>query len=511
MFLRLTNIRQAEEALREIEKIVAAHAEWLYLCAGRAPTPLRQSELDFYLAHGRLVLYSFGTDGAQTWHVSAWEWTGRALRLEAQRRTGKVRATLELIPRLSARLAQEEIGAYRRARSAQLAHLSCESLRGATIERAGLSAGARANQPGSFARIILKHKGARICVTGIVTETGARNIDAFISSTLLWYTRLSERTRGPRVEQLWIAVERDSIETARATLALLRASLRHAIKLYEIDWTRNVLTYTPQSELEELLSVGAPPFRRPATHEMSETAARITALAPHAIDVLRTRHGETLRFHGLAFARVRRIMRKERVWFGVDSSRRVLLDEATLEEWEKLLRELTEHRSGEAVNHRHALYRLAPEAWLESILRRDITRLDPGLRLAPLHAQFRLEPAPSSAPRPVDLLALRHDGRLVVIELKVSEDREHVLQGADYWRRVEIYRRSGAIHRAHLFDDIEILDQPPLVYLVAPTLRFHRAFNTLAHSIRKEIEIYRFDINEDWRVGVRVVRRCDLT
>ena len=45
----------------------------------------------------------------------------------------------------------------------------------------------------------------------------------------------------------------------------------------------------------------------------------------------------------------------------------------------------------------------------------------------------------------MDLLALRQDGRLVVIELKVSEDREHVLQGADYWRRVELQHSPRAL------------------------------------------------------------------
>jgi hypothetical protein len=102
---------------------------------------------------------------------------------------------------------------------------------------------------------------------------------------------------------------------------------------------------------------------------------------------------------------------------------------------------------------------------------------------------------------------LRRDGRLVVIELKVSADREHVVQGVGYWQRVEAHRRRGHISRAKLFGDRVILDEPPLVYLVAPTLRVHPAFNTLAKLITREIEIYRFDINEDWRAGVRVMRR----
>jgi len=59
-----------------------------------------------------------------------------------------------------------------------------------------------------------------------------------------------------------------------------------------------------------------------------------------------------------------------------------------------------------------------------------------------------------------------------------------------------------------LFDDAPIADEVPLVYLVAPLLRFHRAFHTLAGMIAPDIEIYRFDLNEDWRAGVRVARRA---
>jgi hypothetical protein len=129
------------------------------------------------------------------------------------------------------------------------------------------------------------------------------------------------------------------------------------------------------------------------------------------------------------------------------------------------------------------------------------------LIIAPLHAQFRTARGGKLGIRPIDLLALRQDGRLVVIELKVYEDREHVLQGADYWRRVEAHRRRGHIESAKLFGDLRIKDEAPLVYLVAPTLRVHPSFATLARCIASDIEIYRFDINEDWRSGVRVMRR----
>jgi len=240
---------------------------------------------------------------------------------------------------------------------------------------------------------------------------------------------------------------------------------------------------------------------------MTVGTAAIVAEAPQAIDVVHARHGETLRYFGLPFARVRSVMGAERVWFGTEGLHRRLLDGTTVDEWRKLLRDLAEHRSANALDHRHALYRNAAEAWLESLLRHDITKLDPGLIIAPLHAQFRTARGGKLGVRPIDMLALRRDGRLVVIELKVSEDREHVLQGADYWRRVEAHRRRGHIAKARLFGDRRIRDESPLVYLVAPTLRVHPSFRTLARCIASELEIYRFDINEDWRSGVRVMRR----
>ncbi|MFH4247079.1 hypothetical protein WAI89_20205, partial [Acinetobacter baumannii] len=88
--------------------------------------------------------------------------------------------------------------------------------------------------------------------------------------------------------------------------------------------------------------------------------------------------------------------------------------------------------------------------WLESILRRNIGLIDANLILSPIYNQFR------TASAKIDLLALRRDGRLVIIELKTSPDRETVFQAADYWRRIELQRRRGELARHRLFDDLEI-------------------------------------------------------
>ncbi|HEY0545567.1 MAG TPA: hypothetical protein VGC91_09345 [Pyrinomonadaceae bacterium] len=512
MIERLNSLDSIKRAATRLRELIDAHEEWFYAReGGGSPSSLRKGEIDFRVTHGNLLLTCVSDEGTSVWRINGWEFTKDKLMLEASRRMGAERATLELIPRASVNSIISLVSATRRARCRTLAELACALQHGSRILSAGLSAGARRGQPGRDARILLGTNKESIAVTGTVAEEDARGADAFLSSALIWFARVSERASRVYIRKLYLIARRDSIRPLSERLALLRADLRRVISLYEIDEEWLCLAPAPQLEREALWLEKPARLHHPNTRELSESAAEIVSLAPEAIDVMRARHGETLRFHGLSFARVRRVMKRESVWFGTDGARRRLLDESTRLEWEKLLNELREHRRAEAADKRHAFYRAAPEAWLESILRRDITRLDPGLRLAPLHAQFRTTQAAKSVARPVDLLALRHDGRLAVIELKVSADREHVLQGVDYWRRVEAHRLCGNIRRARLFGNAEIANEPPLVYLVAPTLSFHRFFNTLARSIARDLQLYRFDLNEDWRAGVRVARRIECS
>ena len=164
-----------------------------------------------------------------------------------------------------------------------------------------------------------------IAVTGAVVEARAGDADALLTSALIWWTRLQRQTRFAGLRKLWLVVSHELVETFGQRVALLRAEVRRDIVLYERDETWQTLTTTSAPDLSELLSV-VPRVLRPVHEGLSDTAARIVALAPAAIDVVRARYGETLRFHGLAFARVRRTLGREHVWFGT-GARRLLTEE----------------------------------------------------------------------------------------------------------------------------------------------------------------------------------------
>ncbi len=553
--ISLSDLSQQQLAL---QKIVDAHRDWFMTADRRTPLNINRADFEFSVEHNRLIFSCWTEAGSRTWRVTKWNWSDDKLLLHVSRCMGAEIAAIELVPRASAKAIVASIAAARQERCERLAQIVAhylgvghrvsgvedralrktrnerrdEKRRGssvvkadlleirtdlhpspdtlhplAKIERATVSPGMRRDQPGRYARIILRLPHERIAVTGSVAQSDIRNADALFSSALLWFQRALESPKRPPIQRLLLVVEHAILEAARQRHALLRESFRDRIELLEIDdeWTelRSVSRFERKHLWRKRLS-RFPPVNQ---SELSERADEILAYAPHAIDVVASRHGQTLRFHGLPFARVRTVMNQDRIWFGIEGSRRRQLDVFHQQDWAKLFRDLETYRNERCRDRRHWLYRASGEAWLESMLRRDITKLDPGLIIAPLHAQFRTSHGGPTGTRPIDLLALRHDGRLVVIELKVTEDREHVFQGVDYWRRVEAHSRRGHIASAKLFGNREISDESPLVYLVAPTLRFHPSFRTLARTIAPDIEIYRFDLNEDWRSGVRVVRR----
>lgn len=541
----MTNHTQIHTAGSDDESALAAafssHPEWFCTKvlaattsapASRVTFPVQSAECSLHKQGGKL-LFSFTSDrGAEIWRVTSWEHTGDddngKLLLSVERAAGRERAQLEFVPRTSV---STHVAHVRLSRETRLAEFAVTLAREAAhvldtkikLESARLNHGRRNAEPGRFARVLLSAHNARLFATGAVADAATLNVESFLAHALLWFARAREqaarRSRASHARDLlWLIAAPGVAPRLAERCALLKDGWRDLISVWRTNADDDFSNVSPVRvpALNELLdraprahraSVVAPQFHA------SETARRIIAYAPEAITAAPARHGETLRFRGLAFARIRRMMNREHVWFGVESmpsaQRRQVLTEKNWMELATLIESLDSHRQADAADRRHAFYTTASEAWLEHLLRERVTRLDPGLVLAPLYAQVRVGSASQggTTARPLDLLARRRDGRLVVIELKTAEDAALPIQAADYWRQTEAHRRAGSLVARNLFGDAPLADAPPLVYVVAPTLRFARSFEFLASLISPLIEIYRFDINEDWRAGIRVQRR----
>src|SRR5438105_3089028 len=135
---KLTPLGDAHEAERRIREVISAHKEWFLSLDGRAPLSVNSDELDFSVAQSRLIFSSWTETGVRTSRVSAWNWTGEKLILQASRRLGAETATIELVPQASAKAIVASIAAARQERCERLAQLVAQSLEGAGRRGSGV-------------------------------------------------------------------------------------------------------------------------------------------------------------------------------------------------------------------------------------------------------------------------------------------------------------------------------------------------------------------------------------
>src|SRR5258707_1216523 len=234
MLLQLNDAASVSDAKRATDELLSVHSEWFLAQDGGSPLVLGSSEFDFSIDHRRLIFSSWTETGFRSWRITAWSWTGQKLLLEATRRMGAEVATLELVPRESAKAIVAGIAAARQAKCVRLAQIASEAFSTAKIEQVALSAGMRRDQPGRYARIVLRRPHDRIALTATVAQSDARNVDSLFSSALLWFNRLEQRPQRPPISKLFIACERNIVEGVRQRHVLLRESLRRRIELFEI-------------------------------------------------------------------------------------------------------------------------------------------------------------------------------------------------------------------------------------------------------------------------------------
>jgi hypothetical protein len=227
-----------------------------------------------------------------------------------------------------------------------------------------------------------------------------------------------------------------------------------------------------------------------------------------------------LHLHGLEFARVRQraaadsFGRRDEITFGA-GAHETPLQEDTEPLCRELFARLFESRRADG-EHTDPLFRMQPERWLESELRRGMGQLLPGLRADLLYAQV---PALSSGDRGMlDLLALDAGGRLNVLELKANEDLHLPLQALDYWMRVRALnadrqpvagsaRPLSAFERQGYFEGAAVSALEPKLVLAAPALRIHPANETVLRYFAPQMEWELIALGEHWRRELKIVFR----
>ena len=399
----------------------------------------------------------------------------------------------------------------------------------------------------AYARGALVQGQQAWAVLGVNAGETQATIDGVLTLGVLWLAHCRERAAGRRVYRgLRLIVPRGMATLTASRLAWMNADAGQW-ELWELD--------EKTEELERRDAADHGNLTTRLVHAADESAARerfapaiaqVMELVPaerRELTEVRVRTASEVAFllHGLEFARVRAgyaglgFNRVHEITFGAGANETALTG-ANREEMRELVARLFERRAagrndagwnGVGANRarpersklsgRDALYRMQPERWLESVLRRDVTALDRDLD--PTHVYTQVPAFAASDRGMLDLLGVDRDGRLAVIELKADDDLHLALQGLDYWVRVRWHHGQtadtaghaafglGEFQRHGYFPGLRLSEAAPKLYLVAPALRIHPATEVVLRHLSPRVEWQLIALDERWREQVRVVWR----
>src|SRR5271163_619674 len=306
--------------------------------------------------------------------------------------------------------------------------------------------------PGNYARGVSHRGSTHTAVLAVSEDESPEVISRILTFGLLWLDRLRSCSMRGSLSGLRLILPASGVRSAAHGCAALAPNL--GVRLFALDSRLDVLEEVNISQAGNIDSWLASHRKfQDLLYRAHPDLAPIVTLAPRSITLHPApSRAVVLRFRGLPFA----------VW-----------------------------ENGE-------LFVLHGES-------RKLTRVDACLDAKFVYAQVFANAA--GAHGILDLLCATRSGRLAIIELKASEHIHLPLQASDYWLRIRRHLQQGDFQRYGYFPGMALQNTAPLVYLVAPALRFHPTTDVLLRYLTRDLEVVRVGLAESWRRGLRVVQR----
>lgn len=356
---------------------------------------------------------------------------------------------------------------------------------------------------GAFLRVHFRH-GGKDCFLVAAGAAPADDTQHAIGQALLWLSTLPVSARLASMPALFILVP-----SGNSAVLFHRCSLLSKERIRPEVWEYG----SDDPEAPEFLKAAMPPppeeekdFRWPVLgpFRWSSLLGEVLNLAPALIRRYpRFQDYDSLRLWGLEFAQVMGAAR-DRIVFGV-GEHRAELTEDNFDMLRSLIGEILYFRRPDSPDIRHPYYRLQAERWMEALVLEDIPGLFPELAPEAVYSQIPVYLGGESGR--IDILGADRQGTLVVMELKVVPNPDLPVQALDYWGRVVQHNENGDFERRGYFSEIRLTRQRPRIYLVSPVFSFHDTTESLLRYLDPDLEVWKISINEDWRCGIKIVRR----
>jgi len=383
----------------------------------------------------------------------------------------------------------------------QLRRILAERFPDETLEKVSIAADLEHSLSRVYARGICRKGMAHYAFLAVPDEETPDALESSLTYGLLWLEHTRQNGRRRNLSGLRLILPKGKAAALAARVQAIDP--RVALQVYERDAQRETLERVDPCTDGNISRRLVP--RRESQLLLDRAAAAIApllALAPEAIRVHASPQTQevVLRFRGLPFAR----WSEECVTFGMDGHWYELNahNEAALKQ---LVLNLQNFRHPLASETRHPLYRAQAERWMQTMVMNNVSQID--LALDPAHVYEQVFAQTAGQHGVLDLLCVTRTHRLAILELKAVENPDLPLQAGDYWSRICRLQAQGDLARYGYFPGVELHSDPPVVYLVAPALRFHPSTDVLLRYLRPEMEIIRVGLVESWRRGLRVVMR----
>jgi hypothetical protein len=515
-------VQTVEQISAALESFLAESPRAVVLEDGKVLFDMREAKYKLATEHGRCTLHLWGEERNLVRRVSGTALRHGVLRLSTHRFGQTKPQTLELVtdrdrrtPSTREATRVKYLRVLERVLLRTFPEFKVDALRTAMdLEKSFGPA---------YARGSLVHGQKAWAVIAVNEEETQTTVDGILTLGILWLQHCRESGDGRRVYQgLKLIVPRGMAVLTLSRMAWLNANVAQW-ELWELDQKSEELEQRDAADHGNLTTrLMHAPNEEAAQERFAESRLRVMALVPEGMREIveqRLRSGTELAFllHGLGFARVRMgyagnsFNSAQEITFGAGANETPLTEENE-GDLRELVARLFERRVA-GCDKRDPLYRMQPERWLESVLRRDVEPLD--VRLNPKHVYTQV-PAFAAADRGMlDLLGVTDDGRLAVIELKADEDLHLALQGLDYWVRVRWHHLQnpdnmtglGEFQRHGYFGGLRLSTEPPRLYLVAPALRIHPATEVVLRYLSPRVEWTLVALDERWRANVKAVWR----
>ena len=504
----------AIERLRLLEEFFLEHPRAAVLEDGRVLFDMALARYSLTAEHGRCLLHLWSEERNIVRTVVALRPRKASLRIETQR-FGQTRPqALEIVPDRDRRSPSTR-DASRSKYQLLLERVLMREFPDWTVEALRTTVDLEHSFGPAYTRGILRQGVSRYAVVAINSAESQTAIDGALTAGILWLAYCREHADGRELFQgLKIFLPKSTSVTVRARMAWLNM-VSAKWELYELDEREECLDRldcASDGNLSLKLVYAFDPMN--ATERCRKALDHVLAiLSPECRDRTEVRANGpsevSLALYGLEFARIRQdfspnsFASRQEIVFGAGANETELTPDTEVL-FLHLVERLFENRD-EGADKRNPLYRLQPERWLESLLRKDIAEIEPSIRADIVYTQV---PAFSAGDRGMlDLLTVTRSGRLAVIEVKADDDLHLPLQALDYWCRVRQLHRERAFQKHGYFRGIELSDETPLLYLIAPVLRIHPATDVILRHLSPEIPWQVVGLNEDWRKRRRVILR----